>query len=90
MIPQIKLLPPEQRALNRRRWSFRFSSLTGLTAVAAGVWAVTPDAWHPTLPEWSKYLIMSLAIGLAVLASASHMIQQPTLHTGGKGDADAR
>lgn len=90
MIPTIKLLPPEQRALNRRRWSFRFSSLTTLTALVAGVWMATPNEWHPVLPEWGKYLIMGVAIGLALLANVSHMIEQPTLHTGDKTDADAR
>jgi hypothetical protein len=90
MMPVIKLLPPAERARNRRRWSFRFSSLTTLTALVAGVWMATPAEWHPNLPEWSKYLIMGLAVGLALLANASHMIEQPTLHTGDKTDADAR
>lgn len=84
------LLPPDQRVLNRRRWSFRFSSLTSLTAIVAGVWEATPRAWHPELPEWSKYLIIGIAVGLALLANASHLVAQPSLHDEGKHDADAR
>jgi len=77
VIPQ--LLPPDRRALNRRRWSFRFSGLTTVTVVAVGAWNMTPDAWHPALPEWGKYLVMGVAIGLALLANASHQFAQPSL-----------
>lgn len=74
MIPQ--LLPADRRALNRRRWSFRFSALTTITTLAVGAWNVTPDAWHPTLPEWGRYVVMGIAVGLALLANASHLFKQ--------------
>lgn len=90
MIPQIKLLPPDERVRNRRRWSFRFSGLTTITMIAVGAWNATPEAWHPALPEWAKYLVMGVALALALLANASHLVAQPTLHDQrGADDADA-
>lgn len=78
-----RLLPPAARAANRRRWSFRLSSLTSITAVCAAAWEATPTAWHPELPEWGKYVVMGIAIALALGANASHMFAQPSLHDGG-------
>jgi hypothetical protein len=77
MIPQ--LLPPDDRARNRRRWSFRFSGLTTITLVCVGVWNATPADWHPALPECGKYAVMGVAIGLALAANASHLFDQPSL-----------
>lgn len=77
MIPQ--LLPPDARAINRRRWSFRFGSLTTITLICVGAWNATPEAWHPHLPEWGRYAVMGVAIGLALAANASHLFAQPSL-----------
>lgn len=75
----LTLLPADKRATNRKRWSFRFGSLTTLTVVAVGAWNMTPEAWHPTLPEWGKYAVMGVAVALAILANASHLFEQPSL-----------
>lgn len=77
MIPH--LLPQLDRIRNRRRWSFRFSGLTTITVIAVGAWNATPDAWHPNLPEWGKYLVMGIALALALAANASHLFDQPSL-----------
>lgn len=77
MIPQI--LPPDDRARNRRRWSFRFSGLTTITMIAVGAWNATPADWHPALPEWGKYLVIGIALALALAANASHLFDQPSL-----------
>lgn len=77
MIPH--LLPPNARATNRRRWSFRFGGLGIITTTIVGVWNMTPADWHPALPEWSKYAVMGIAAAFALLAQASHLFQQPSL-----------
>lgn len=74
MIPQ--LLPPDRRALNRRRWSFRLSGLTTLTVAAVEAWKLTPDEWHPMLPAWGKYAVMGVVMALALLAPAAHLFKQ--------------
>ena len=78
MMPQ--LLPPDARAKNRRRWSFRFSSLTTITVIAVGVWNMLPSAMLPTIPEWGKWAILGVAVGLAIAANASHLFDQPSLN----------
>jgi hypothetical protein len=77
MIPQ--LLPPDIRARNRRRWSFRFGGLGIITTTVVGVWNLTPADWHPALPEWGKYAVMGVAAAFALLAQASHLFDQPSL-----------
>jgi hypothetical protein len=77
MIPQ--LIPPAERKIVRRRWSFRFGGLGLVTSALVGVWKFTPDAWHPILPEWSKYLVMGIAGAFALLSQASHQFEQPSL-----------
>jgi len=87
MIPQ--LLPPDDRARNRRRWSYRFSSLTTITVIAVGAWNMTPADWHPVLPEWGKYVVMGIALALALGANASHLFAQPSLTGRADGGEDA-
>lgn len=82
MIPQ--LLPQDARIRNRRRWSFRFSGLTTITIIAVGAWNATPADWHPALPEWGKYLVMGIALALALAANASHLFDQPSLDQQGQ------
>jgi hypothetical protein len=77
MIPH--LLPPDRRALNRRRWSFRFGALGIITTTVVGVWNMTPADWHPALPTWGKYAVMGIAAAFALLAQASHLFDQPSL-----------
>lgn len=77
MIPQ--LLPRDDRARNRRRWSFRFGALGLVTSAVVGAWNMTPEAWHPALPEWGKYVVMGIAAAFAVLSQASHLFDQPSL-----------
>lgn len=73
------LLPADARARNRRRWSFRFGGLGIITSTVVGVWNMTPEAWHPTLPTWGKYAVMGLAAAFALLSQASHLFEQPSL-----------
>jgi hypothetical protein len=77
MIP--RLLPKPERARNRRRWSFRFGGLGIVTTIVVGAWNLAPDAWHPHLPEWSRYLVMGVVIAFALLSQASHLFEQPSL-----------
>lgn len=78
----IQLLPPDQRAINHRRWSCRFSKLTAITLALVWLWNLTPPDWHPTLPEWGRYVVIGILSTFAVLAALSHDVAQPSLHDG--------
>lgn len=73
---KLQLLPPAARAIRRRRWSFRFSSLTSVAVIAGGAWQTLPDAWHPLVPVWAKWVAVGVSVLLALAANGSHFFVQ--------------